>query len=360
MTAITAPPGAASPAPPGASPGASRGAPAVRRGRGAGLLAVAGALLAVVIVLSIALGTRALSPATVFDALFRYDGSPDESIVRQLRLPRTFIGLAAGAALGLSGALMQTLTRNPLADPGLLGVNAGAAAAIVAAAAFTGVTSTGGYVWFGLAGAGLLAVLSYRLGSAGRAAATPERLILAGVALTATLTAFTTIVILLRPAAFEQFRSWSVGSLGGRPMSVLWQILPFIVVGSAVALLLARPLNALALGDDLGRAVGARSGRTRVLCALAIALLCGAATAAAGPISFVGLIIPHVVRPLAGPDVRLLLPLSMLLAPALLLAADIVGRLIVSPAELETGVVTAFLGAPIFLFLARRTRISRL
>jgi iron complex transport system permease protein len=325
-----------------------------------GVLGGAGLLLLVAVVLSIAVGTRSLSPGTVFDAVFHYDHSPDESIVRQLRLPRTFLGLASGAALGLAGALMQTLTRNPLADPGLLGVTAGAAAAIVAAAAFAGVTSPAGYMWFAMAGAGLLAGLSYRLGSSRRAGSGPERLILAGMALTATLTAFTTIVILLRPAAFDRFRSWSVGSLSGREVGVLWQVLPFIVVGVVIAFAVGRPLGALTLGEDTARALGFHAGRTRLATAAAITLLCGAATAAVGPISFIGLIVPHIARRVTGPDVRMLCALCTLIAPILLLTADVVGRLVVSPAELEVGVVTAFLGAPVFLILARNPRVGRL
>lgn len=329
------------------------------RSRAIGLL-LATLLLAAVMLLSLAVGAKPIPLGTVLHELFRYDGSDDGVVVRSLRIPRTLLGLAVGASLGLAGALMQALTRNPLADPGLLGVNAGAAAAVVTALGVLHVASPSSYVWFALAGAGIAAVAVYALGSRGRSAASPVRLALAGAAISAVLGAFISGVVLLDVDTFNDFRFWSVGALAGRDLSVLYQTGPFLLAGIVIALGLARPLNALALGDDTGRALGAHLGRTRALGVLAVTLLCGAATAAAGPIAFIGLTVPHVARSITGPDQRWVLPYSMVLAPTLLLAADVVGRVIARPGEVEVGIVTAFLGAPVFILLARRRRIVAL
>jgi iron complex transport system permease protein len=323
-------------------------------------LPLAAAALGFVALLSIAVGAKGIPLGDVVSALLEDDGSESAAIVRELRVPRTLIGLGVGVGLGLAGALMQALTRNPLADPGILGVEAGAAAAIVAAIGLLGLTEPRTYVWFAFLGAAGASVVVYALGSGGRAAATPVRLALAGVAVTYALTAFTNGMILLDDRAFDEFRHWVVGSLAGRDFEILADIGPFLVVGVLIALALARPLNALALGDDSGRALGARVGRTRALGALSITLLCGAATAIAGPIVFIGLVIPHMARAIVGPDQRWVLVYSALLAPILLLTADIVGRIVISPAELEVGVVTAVLGAPVFIALVRRRRIAQL
>jgi iron complex transport system permease protein len=317
-------------------------------------------ILAVIVMASIAIGAKSIPLGDVVAGLFGDDGSESAAIVRELRVPRTLVGLAVGVALGLAGALMQALTRNPLADPGILGVEAGAAAAIVAAVAAFGVTEPSAYIWFSFLGAAVASVGVYVLGSHGRAGATPVRLALAGVAVTAALTAFTNALILLDPEAFDEFRHWVVGSLAGRDLAILAEIGPFLVAGTLIALALARPLNALALGDDSGRALGAHVARTRVVGAVSITLLCGAATAVAGPIVFVGLCVPHMARAIAGPDQRWVLGYSLLLAPILLLTADVIGRVVISPSELEVGVVTALIGAPVFVALVRRRRIAQL
>lgn len=330
-----------------------------RRWRGIGLIAACAVLL-LLVVASLVVGTKAIPIGTVVDQILHGDASDDGIVVRTLRLPRTLLGLAVGAALGLAGALMQALTRNPLADPGILGVNAGAAAAVVAGIGFLGITDPSGYVWFALVGAGIASVVVYVLGSRGSAAASPVRLALAGAAITAALTAFVSGLVLLNRGAFDSYRFWAVGALAGRPLSVLSQTAPFLLAGMVIALLLARPLNALALGDDAGHALGANPGRIRAAGVVAITLLCGGAVAAAGPIGFVGLTVPHVARAITGPDQRWVLPYSMLLAPILLLASDVLGRVIARPGEVEVGIVTAFVGAPVFIWIARRSRMARL
>ena len=332
--------------------------PAVVAGRSAGLV-VAVAVLAVLCLLSLAIGSRYIPLDTVWHALWTDDGSDEAFIVADLRIPRTLLGLGVGAALGLTGALMQALTRNPLADPGLLGVNAGASAAVVVAIAAFGITAPAGYVWFSFAGAGIAAVLVYLLGATGRVVS-PERTVLAGAAISAALFAFVSAVLLLSVDTFDSYRFWDVGSMAGRNMGVVGMLAPFLLAGIVLALALGRSLNVLALGDQTGAALGVRVGRTRLLTALAVTLLCGAATAAAGPIGFVGLVVPHVARMIVGPDQRWVLPYSLVMAPILLIGADIVGRVVLPSGELQVGIVTAVIGAPVFVALCRRRRLAQL
>ncbi|MFG2710986.1 FecCD family ABC transporter permease [Streptomyces goshikiensis] len=339
-------------------------APAPRRTavtalRGAGLL-VALAALILISLLSVWLGTRDIPFTSTWSVLWNPDGSQTSVIIHSYRIPRTVLGLLVGIALGLSGALMQALTRNPLADPGLLGVSLGASTGVVVAIAFLGIGTALGYVWFAFAGAALASVVVYLLGSAGRTLATPDRLVVAGAAVTAVLYAFNSAVLLLDPRAFNQFRFWTVGALAGRRMDVVWVIAPFVVTGLAVALLLAPSLNALAMGDQLGKALGVNIGRTRVLGVVSVMLLCGSATAAAGPIGFVGLVVPHVARFVVGPDQRWVMAYSMLLAPVLLIGSDVLGRVLGAPGEVQVGIVTAFIGAPLFLVLCRRRKLVML
>jgi iron complex transport system permease protein len=324
----------------------------------AGGLLIALGVLVLIALLSIAVGAKAVPLDTVVHELLHHDGSDDGVIIRSLRVPRTLLGLAVGAALGLAGALMQGLTRNPLADPGVLGINAGAAAAVVTAIAAFGLRTPASYVAFALLGAGVAAVLVYLLGSRGRSSATPVRLALAGAAVSAVLGSFVTGLTLLDTTAFNDYRFWSVGSLATEPLSILAATGPFLLAGALLAVYLARPLNALALGEDTGRALGAHLGRTRALGITAVTLLCGAATATVGPIAFVGLTVPHVARAISGPDQRWVLPYSALLAPILLLGSDIVGRLVARPGEIQVGIVTAFIGAPVFVLIARRRRMA--
>lgn len=313
------------------------------------------AVLLVAVVASVTLGARTVPPAQVWTVLTSSVGGPDAVAVRELRLPRTLLGLLVGAALGVAGSLMQALTRNPLAEPGLLGVNAGAAAAIVTAMTALGVTTPSGYVWFALAGAAVAFALVYLLGQGA-----PVRMVVAGAAVSAALTGYTSAVVLLDSSAFDQFRFWAVGALAGRGLDVFWQVAPLLATGLALAGLLGGGLNALALGDERSRALGARPGLVRAASALATIVLAAAATAAAGPIGFVGLAVPHAARAVTGPDERWIMAYSALLAPALLLFADVAGRLLARPGELETGVVTALIGAPLFVWLVRRRRMARL
>ncbi|WP_225991705.1 FecCD family ABC transporter permease [Actinomadura montaniterrae] len=310
-------------------------------------------LLLAVLVLSLAVGAKPLSIGQAWDGLL-HRGSGSYTVVHQMRLPRTLLGLLAGIALGLAGAVMQALTRNPLADPGLLGINAGASAAVVSAISFLGIVSFAGFVWFAFAGAGVVAVLLYAVG--GGRGATPARLALAGSALNAALYSYVNAVQLLDTASLDRMRFWTVGSLAAAQTSTVEKVAPFVAVGLVLALLLARPLNAMAMGEDAARALGARPGRAKILAIVAVTLLCGAATAACGPIIFVGLMVPHLVRALTGPDLRWLLPYCAVLAPALMLAADVLGRVVVRPSELQVGIVMVVAGGPVFLYFVRRPR----
>ncbi|MGP3954251.1 FecCD family ABC transporter permease [Streptomyces sp. 7N604] len=328
-----------------------------RAARALGLLAAAGVLL-LVAAASIAVGAKQIPPDQVWHGLFHYSGSDTDVVIRDVRLPRTLLGLLVGTGLGLAGAVMQALTRNPLADPGLLGVNAGASAAVVSAISFLGVTSLTAYVWFAFLGAAVVSTVVYVLG--GSRSATPVRLALAGQAMTAALFGYLYAVQLLDTAALDKMRFWTVGSLASANASVVGQVLPFLAAGTLLALSLARPLNAIALGDDTARALGAHLTRTRVLAMAALTLLCGGATAACGPIVFVGLMVPHLVRALTGPDLRWILPYAAVLSPVLLLGADVVGRVVARPAELQVGIVTTLIGGPVFIYLVRRRRMAQL
>jgi iron complex transport system permease protein len=326
----------------------------------AGGLLVAVAVLVVVLLCSVAFGSKPIPLGTVWHALVEGGTSNDDLIVRSLRVPRTLLGLGVGVALGLAGALMQGVTRNPLADPGLLGVDAGAALAVVIAIYTLDVTALTGYVWFAFAGAALASMVVYLLGSLGRGGATPVKLALAGAALSALLGALTSAILLLDLETLDEYRFWVVGSLAGRGSEVVAQVTPFLVAGTILALLAARSLNTLALGDDVARSLGQRVGLARGVAALAIVILCGAATAAAGPIAFVGLTVPHVARAICGPDYRWILPWSLVLAPTLLLGADVIGRIIARPGEVQVGILTAFVGAPFFIALVRRRKLADL
>lgn len=326
--------------------------------RAAGLL-LAGIGLAAVCMLSLGVGARPIPPAVVLEAVIAYDDSDIHAVVRQ-RLPRTVLGLLVGGALGGCGALIQAYTRNPLADPGLLGVNAGATFAVTMGAGFLGLRAPHQYVWLALGGALATTVLVYLIGRSGRGGATPVRLVLTGVAVEAILVGLSSFIILKNLAIFQALRFWGIGSLGGRDPAVLAAVAPVIAVGAVLAVPTATMLNATALGDDLGRGLGARLPLTRALAVAGVTLLGGGAVAMAGPIGFVGLMVPHVVRWFTGPDQRLLLFGSVLAAPTLLLGADVLGRVVLPGGELPVGVATAIIGAPVLIILVRRQKVGAL
>ena len=312
-------------------------------------VAIAVAVLAGAGVLSLVVGARAVPLDAVWDA-----GHPLHAIV-EARFERTVLGFAVGGALGLAGALMQGLTRNPLADPGILGVNAGATFAMVVGMTTFGFTAMGQFLPMAFVGAAVAALGVHAIASLGRDGATPMKLAITGAALSAGLASWTTGLLLADRKTMESFRFWQVGTIGGRGFDVLVVGLPFLVVGALLALAGARLLNTLALGDDLARGLGRRTTRDRLVIALAIVLLAGTATALAGPIAFVGLVVPHVVRSLVGPDHSRVLPFSMLAGAALVVVADTVGRVVLPPSEVQVGIMAAAVGVPVFIALVRRT-----
>ncbi len=342
-----------------AESGARVSAPApLARRRSVGLL-VAVLTLLVLLVLSVMIGSAAIAPSVVWDALFNPSDDIDQFSIRDYRVPRTIVGLVVGAALGISGALIQALTRNPLADDGILGVNAGSAFAVTVAVGLLGVRDIQGYLWFAFAGALVVTLMVLALGST-RRGRSPLVMVLAGVCVGAVLSGATSGLQLTNPDAFDAMRSWNAGSILGRPLELLWPLLPFFVVALILAFAVSGALNAMALGDELAAAQGVRLVRTRVLTVAAITLLAGGSTAIAGPIGFVGLMVPHVARWIVGPNQRWVFAYSILLAPSLLLASDILGRVVMYPGEIPVGIVTALVGAPVLIALVRRKKASGL
>jgi iron complex transport system permease protein len=311
---------------------------------GLGLVLLCVALFAIVL-LSMATGARPISYDMVWSALVSFDpGLTEHRIIWDLRLPRTVVGVLVGAALGLSGAVLQGATRNPLADPSILGINSGAALFVVLGVSVFGITQLSLYVWLAFVGAGAAMLVVYAVASLGREGATP---IINGILLTS-------------PRTLDEVRFWQVGSLAGRSMEIALQVSPFILVGALLALATARLLDGLSMGDDVARSLGQRIGLSRGLAGLASVVLAGSAVAAAGPIAFVGLTVPHVARAITGPGYRWILPYSMLMAPILLLGADVIGRVVAPPGEVQVGIVTAFVGAPFFIALVRRRKLAAL
>ncbi|MGY1811437.1 FecCD family ABC transporter permease [Blastococcus sp. SYSU D00820] len=354
MTASTdARPAGATATPPERTGGRRPGSGARWWGLAALVVLLAGALAA-----SIALGTKPIGLGTVWSALTDPSLSGEDAvIVRDIRVPRTVLGLMVGAALGVAGALAQGHTRNPLGDPGLLGVTAGASLAVVLAIWLLGVATPAGYVWFAFAGALIGTVLVFSLGAAGKGGATPVTLALAGSALSALLYALVRTILVSDSQSLDSFRFWVVGALAGRGSDIAWQVAPFIAAGLVLALVNAPALDLLGLGEDVARGLGQRIWLARLVGLGAVTLLCGAATAACGPIAFVGLIVPHAVRAFTGARHRWLVPCSALAGASLLLIADVIGRVIARPAEVQVGIVLAFIGAPVFIALVRRRRM---
>ncbi|WP_411741230.1 FecCD family ABC transporter permease [Rhodococcus sp. IEGM 1408] len=324
-----------------------------------GWLLVTIAVLVVVAVLSVTIGSRVVSWEEIVAALGGSTDGLGEAAVTK-RISRTVMALLVGAALGLAGAVMQGVTRNPLADPGILGVTMGASLAVVVGIAWFGLWTYTGYIWAAIVGAAGTSVFVYIVGSLGRGGATPLKLVLAGAATSAAASSFISAVVLPRGDIAGSVRSWQIGGVGGASAEAIEQVLPFLVVGAVLCLLAARPLNSLALGDDLAAGLGERVLLTRILAALGAVLICGAATAVAGPIAFVGLIVPHACRLLVGVDHRWLLPFSALVGAVLVTASDVLGRVVARPAEIDVGIITALVGAPIFIAIVRRQKVREL
>lgn len=322
-------------------------------------LAGLSALLAVIAATSLFVGSGAIEPREVWRALTEGGTDTTALLINDFRVPRMLIALVVGAALGLAGAVIQVITRNPLADPGILGVNAGAYLAVVIAITWFGATSVASYVWWSFVGAVVVSVAVYLIGWSRGAGVTPVRLVLAGVAVSYLLNGISFGITLVYPEVFDKIRFWSAGSLQGRQLDVLLGVLPFLAVGIAVVLVLARSLNIVALGDELAASLGAHPLRIRIIALLAITLLCGAATAAAGPIAFLGLMAPYVARAVVGPDQRWLIPLTAVIAPIIFLLADMLGR-VLAQGEVPVGLVTAFVGAPLLVILIRSSKARSL
>ncbi|MGW6139990.1 FecCD family ABC transporter permease [Streptomyces sp. NPDC055144] len=330
-------------------------APAARRR----IVWTAAALVALVlaVLLSLAVGARAIAPSAVLDALVHGGHSDDAEVVRGLRLPRTLVGLMVGAALALAGTVLQGITRNPIADPGILGISQGASVGVVLAIAFAGIHTLTGYVWFAFAGAALASVAVYAIASSGRGGATPVKLALGGAAINALLVSVTTAVLTTKASAMDEFRFWQVGSLSGRDAHIVGQIWPFLVVGVLLVLSVARGLDALALGEDVAKGLGQRVATVRIVGGLGATVLTGVGVAAAGPIAFIGLAVPHIARAVVGSDHRWVLPMAALIGPVMLLVSDTVGRVVFPPSEVPAGVMTALIGVPFLVTLVRRKAV---
>ena len=318
------------------------------------------ALLSIMAIFSISLGAKSIAFTKVIDVLLGNDpDSLDAAIILQ-RIPRTVFGILAGGALGISGALMQSITRNPIADPSILGVNTGASLFVVAGIAFFNITVAYQYIWLAIIGAGVTAVFVYSVASMGKDGATPLKLALSGSAVSIVLGSLVSTIMLPNNRVMEAFRFWQVGSIGSATWENIMLISPFLIVGFIISMFISGYLNNLALGDEAATALGTNVVMTRTIGALSSVLLCGATTALAGPIGFVGLIIPHIIRLIFGSEMSKMLPLSFLGSAILMLVSDIIGRVISLPGETEVGIVTAVIGAPVFILAIRKGRVKSL
>lgn len=349
--------------PPG--PGPTRPARPCRHGRRGAVLRSAGLLaslpiLAVAVLLSLGVGSVTIPWGTTIEAFTAFDGSNEHLIVRSLRLPRTVIGLGVGASLAVAGVAMQAITRNALASPTVLGVNAGASFAIVTAVFLLGVFTPGMYVWFAFAGAFAVSVLVYAISAVGRGGATPVKLALAGAVVTALLGSWISAILVFNQRTLDEVRFWLAGSLAGRELAVFVQVLPFMAVGLVAMLAMTRQFNTIALGEQVAAALGQNTMLVRVVTTVLVVLLAGAAVAAAGPVAFVGLAVPHAVRTVVGPDHRWLVPYAAIYGPVLLLCSDVLGRIVMRPSEIQVGIVTALVGAPVLVHLVRKRELADL
>lgn len=317
-------------------------------------------LLIASIIASLTLGARVVSYPELIDGLFYQNQDSYGANVVRKRISRTIFSLCCGVALGIAGVLMQAVTRNPLADPSILGVNTGAALFVVSGITFFNITTAGQYIWLALIGAAITAVFVFGIGSIGRGGATPIKLVLAGAATSAALSSLVTAIMIPSSHAMDQFRFWQVGSVGSGTWDAITIFIPFLTIGVLIAFLSAPSLNALALGDDVATSLGVRPSVLRLFAVFAGVILCGATTALAGPIGFIGLLATHAMRLVIGPDLRFLIPMSALAGAIILTFSDVVGRLIASPGELEVGIITAFIGAPILIILAKKSKVRSL
>lgn len=317
------------------------------------------AAICLIAMMSLRFGSLGLSTADAWNGLFQYNpDSYEQTVVRKLRLPRTVIALTIGGALGVAGAVMQGVTRNPLAGPSILGVSSGASFAITTAIFWFGRSAPGEYVWFAFAGALGASALVFAIGTAGRDGGTPIKLALAGVVISALLGAWTSTLLLMKEETMDAVRFWLAGSVAGRELDTLWTVSPFLIGGTLGCLLLGHQLNVLSMGDDSARALGMHTTRTRLIASALVVLITGAAVSVAGPIGFIGLATPHIARSIAGADYRWVLPYSLVIGAIVLTAADVAGRLITRPAELQVGIVTALVGAPFLVWLARQRNVA--
>lgn len=317
-------------------------------------------LLGICMLASLAFGSRMVDWTDILDGLFHLDAQSHEANVVRQRIVRTIFSLMCGAALGVSGSLMQAVTRNPIADPSILGVNTGASLFVVCGIAFFNISSANEYIWLAILGAIITAIFVFGVGSMGSNGTTPLKLVLAGAATSAILSSLVVVVMIPRTNVMDQFRFWQVGSVGGGNWDSISLFIPFLLVGTLIAILTAPALNALALGDDVATGLGVRTATIRLLATLGGVLLCGAATALAGPIGFIGLLATHLIRLIIGPDLRYVIPLSALSGAIILTLSDVFGRLLGSPGELEVGIVTAFIGAPILILITMKAKMRTL
>ncbi|MFJ9677909.1 FecCD family ABC transporter permease [Streptomyces sp. NPDC101194] len=332
-------------------------AAAPRRPRRALATAAAVAALLVAVLLSLAVGARSIPPSEVIDALLHGGHSDSAEVVRNMRVPRTLIGLMVGAALALAGTVLQGITRNPIADPGILGISQGASVGVVLAIAYAGIHTLTGYAWFAFAGAAIASVAVYAVASSGRGGATPVKLALGGAAINALLVSVTTAVLTTKASALDEFRFWQVGSIAGREADVAQQIWPFMLVGAVLVLSVARGLDALALGEDVAKGLGQKVATVRIVGGVGATVLTGVGVAAAGPIAFIGLAVPHIARAIVGSDHRWVLPMAALIGPVMLLVSDVIGRVLFPPSEVPAGVMTALIGVPFLVVLVRRKAV---
>ncbi|WP_270562791.1 FecCD family ABC transporter permease [Clostridium beijerinckii] len=314
-------------------------------------------LLGICVIISLAFGSKNIGISQAINALLNSDDTSFAALVVRERIPRTIFSIMAGASLGISGALMQSITRNPISDPSILGVNTGASLFVVIGIAFFNINSANEYIWIALVGAGITSIFVYTIASIGSGGMTPIKLALAGSATSAVLTSLVSVIILPRSEVIDAYRFWQVGSVSGATWESIDLMLPFLIIGLIISIISAPALDILALGDEVATGLGVNIGIIRIICAIAGVILCGATTAIAGPIGFVGLMIPHSIRLIFGSNLRGLVPMSAIGGAVLLTISDVLGRVLGSPGELQVGIITAFLGAPILIIIARKAKV---